>query len=147
MSIESVMPSNHLIHCHPLLLLPQSFPESGSFLVSQFFISVGQSIGVSASTSSSLNYTEEFKSGVFPQIRITSKDKFYLYMAGQTSDYPTSVLLLVPWIMTPVTSLSSGWHIYLILPFCLWVSCMWAWVYAKLSLSFSCFSVFCQYDY
>ena len=25
MSIESVMPSNHLIHCHPLLLLPSVF--------------------------------------------------------------------------------------------------------------------------
>ena len=27
MSIESVMPSNHLIHCHPLLLLPSIFPS------------------------------------------------------------------------------------------------------------------------
>ena len=49
-SIESVMPSNHLILCHPLLLL-QSFPASGSFPVSQFFMSGGQSIGTSASAS------------------------------------------------------------------------------------------------
>ena len=27
MSIESVMPSNHLIFCHPLLLLPSFFPS------------------------------------------------------------------------------------------------------------------------
>ena len=27
MSIELVMPSNHLILCHPLLLLPSSFPS------------------------------------------------------------------------------------------------------------------------
>ena len=27
MSIESVMPSNHLILCHPLLLLPSVFPN------------------------------------------------------------------------------------------------------------------------
>ena len=27
MSIESVMPSNHLILCHPLLLLPSAFPS------------------------------------------------------------------------------------------------------------------------
>ena len=27
MSIESVMPSIHLIHCHPLLLLPSIFPS------------------------------------------------------------------------------------------------------------------------
>ena len=26
-SIESVMPSNHLIHCHPCLLLPSIFPS------------------------------------------------------------------------------------------------------------------------
>ena len=27
MSIESVMPSNHLIHCHSLLILPSIFPS------------------------------------------------------------------------------------------------------------------------
>ena len=49
MSIESVMPSSHLILCHPLLLLLQCFPTSGYFPMSQFFPSCGQSIGVSAS--------------------------------------------------------------------------------------------------
>ena len=34
--IECVMPSNHLILCHPLLLCLQSFPASGSFPVSQW---------------------------------------------------------------------------------------------------------------
>ena len=48
MSIESMIPSNHLILCHPLLLLP-SFPASGSFPMTQFFTSGGQSIGASAS--------------------------------------------------------------------------------------------------
>ena len=43
--IESVMPSNHVILCRPLLLLPSIFP------VSQLFTSGGQSIGVLASTS------------------------------------------------------------------------------------------------
>ena len=51
MSIESVMPSNHLILCRPLLLPPSSFPASRSFPVSQLFASSGRSIGVSASTS------------------------------------------------------------------------------------------------
>ena len=50
MSIKLVMRSNHLILCHPLLLL-QSFPASGSFPMSQFFETAGQSIGVSASAS------------------------------------------------------------------------------------------------
>ena len=43
MFIESVMPSNHLILCCPLLLLP-------SIQISQLFASVGQNIGVSSST-------------------------------------------------------------------------------------------------
>ena len=49
MSIESVMPSSHLILCHPLLLLPPIPPSTGSFPVSQLFAWGGQSIGVSAS--------------------------------------------------------------------------------------------------
>ena len=48
MSIKLVMPSNHLILCHPLLLLPSIFPASGSFPMSQLFTSGGQRIGVSA---------------------------------------------------------------------------------------------------
>ena len=44
-SIESVMPSNHLILCLPLSSHLQSFPRSGSFPTSQFFTSGGQSIG------------------------------------------------------------------------------------------------------
>ena len=46
-----VMPSTHLILCHPLLSCLQSFPASGSFEMSQFFASDGQSFRVSASTS------------------------------------------------------------------------------------------------
>ena len=51
MSIELMMPSNHLISCYPLLLLPSVFPSIRSFPMSQFFTSGGQSIGVSASAS------------------------------------------------------------------------------------------------
>ena len=51
MSIESVMPSNHLVLCHPLLLLPSIVPSIRSFPVSRFFASGGQSIGASASAS------------------------------------------------------------------------------------------------
>ena len=45
------MPSNYLILCQPLLLLPQSFLASGSLQMSHLFTWGGQSIGVSASTS------------------------------------------------------------------------------------------------
>ena len=47
MSIELVMPSNHLILCHPLLL-PQSLPASESSPMSQLFAWGGRSIQVSA---------------------------------------------------------------------------------------------------
>ena len=43
MSIESVMPSNHLFLCHPLFLLPSIFPSSRVFLMSRFFASGVQS--------------------------------------------------------------------------------------------------------
>ena len=49
MFIESAMPSNHLILCHPLLLLPLVFPRIKVFSVSQFFPSGGQRIGASVS--------------------------------------------------------------------------------------------------
>ena len=48
MSIESVMPSSHLILCRPLSSHPQSLPASGSFPMSQLFAWGGQSTGVSA---------------------------------------------------------------------------------------------------
>ena len=51
MSIESVMPSNHLIPVIPFSSHLQSIPASGSFPMSQFFTSGSQSIGVSVSAS------------------------------------------------------------------------------------------------
>ena len=51
MSFESVMLSNYLILCHPLLPGLQSFPASVSFPVSWLFASGGQSIEASASAS------------------------------------------------------------------------------------------------
>ena len=36
MSIESVMPSNHLILCHPLLLLSSIFPSNRVFSIESF---------------------------------------------------------------------------------------------------------------
>ena len=50
-SVESVMPSSHLILCRPFSSCPQSFPASGSFPMSWFFTSGGQSTGASTSAS------------------------------------------------------------------------------------------------
>ena len=66
--------------CHPTIsssVVPfscQSFPASGSFLMSQFFISSGQSIGVSTSASVLLmNIQDSFPLGLTGWISLQSK--------------------------------------------------------------------------
>ena len=74
MSVESVMPSNHLVLCAPFSSLFQSFPASGSFPMSQFFASGGQSIGVSASASVlPMNIQDWFPSGLTGWISLQPK--------------------------------------------------------------------------
>ena len=50
MSMELLIPSNHVITCHPLIL-PSIFPSNRVFFMSKYFKSVGQSIGGSISAS------------------------------------------------------------------------------------------------
>ena len=73
--VESVMPSNHLILCCPLLLSPLTFPSISSFPMSQFFASGGQSIGVSASASvPPMNIQDWFPLGWTGWIFLKSKE-------------------------------------------------------------------------
>ena len=70
----SVMPSNHLIPCHPILLLPSILPASGSFPMSWLFPSGGQSIGTSASASVlPMNIQGWFPLGLTGLISLVSK--------------------------------------------------------------------------
>ena len=62
-SIELVMPSNHLMSVVPFSSCPQSFPAAGSFLLSQLFASGGQSTGASASASVVMNIQGWFPLG------------------------------------------------------------------------------------
>ena len=74
MSIESVMPSNHLILCCPFFSCLQSFPASGSLPMSQFFASSGQSVGVSAVASVlPMNIQDLFPLGYTGWISLQSK--------------------------------------------------------------------------
>jgi len=72
-SIESVMPSSHLILCRPLLLLPQSLPASESFPMSQLFAWGGQSTGVSAFASFLPKNTQDWSSEWTGWISLQSK--------------------------------------------------------------------------
>ena len=84
MSIESVMPSNHLILCYTLLLCLQSFPASGSFPMNRLFTSGGQSIGASALVLP-MSIQGSFPLGLTGLISLQSKGLSSLYMTtGKT---------------------------------------------------------------
>ena len=57
MSIDWVIPSNHLILCHPLLLLPSIFPSIRVFSNKSVFAIGGQNIG---SSSFSISPSKEY---------------------------------------------------------------------------------------
>ena len=74
MSIELVMPSNHLILSVSFSSCLKPCPASGSFPMSQFFTSDGQSIGASASASVLLmNIQDLFPLGLTGLITLQSK--------------------------------------------------------------------------
>ena len=74
MPTESVMPTNHLILCHLLFLLPSIFPSIRVFSMSQLFASGGQSIGASVSASVlPMNIQGWFPSGWTGLISLQSK--------------------------------------------------------------------------
>ena len=74
MSIDSVMPSNHLIFCHPFLLLPSIFPSIRVFSNESVLVSGGQRIGVSASASVlPMNIQDWFPLGLTGGLSLQSK--------------------------------------------------------------------------
>ena len=103
-STESVMPSSYFILCCPLLLLFSIFPASGSFPVSQFFASGGQSIGASASVSVlPMSIQGWFSLGFISLISLQYK--------GLSRDFSRTVLQKYQFF-GPETSLWSNSHIH-----------------------------------
>ena len=93
MSIESVMPSSHLILCCPFSSCFQSLSASGSFPMSQLFISGGQSIGVSASASVlPMNMQDQFPIGLTALISLQSKGLSRVF--SNTTDQSVNSLVL-----------------------------------------------------
>ena len=82
MSIESVMPSNHLIFC-PLLLLPSIFPSIRVYSKSRIFALGGQSIGASASALVlPVNIQDWFPTPQFKSISASMLQGLFLGVAG-----------------------------------------------------------------
>ena len=74
MSIESVMPFNPLILCHPLLFLSSIFPSIRVFSMSWLFVSGGQRFEASASASVlPMNIQDWFPLGLTALISLQSK--------------------------------------------------------------------------
>ena len=75
MSIELVMPSNHLILCHPLLLLPSIFPSIRVFSSESVLLIRWPSTGASASASVfPMNIQNWFPLGLTGWISLQSKE-------------------------------------------------------------------------
>ena len=100
MSIELVMPSNHLILCTLFSSCPQSFPASVSFPMSWLFASGGQSIGATASASVlPMNIQGWFPLGLTGLIYLQSKSLL------QDHNLKTSILWCSAFFMVQVSHL------------------------------------------
>ena len=103
LAFESVMPSNHLISVVPFSCL-QSFQASGSFPVSQFFASGGQSTGVSALASFLPNKSQGWSPEWTGWISLQSKGlsrvfsnttvQKHQFFGAQPSSQPNKLVLL-----------------------------------------------------
>ena len=108
MSMVSVMPFNSLILCHSLLLLLQSFPASGSFLMSRHFTSGSQSIGASVSKSVLPVYIQDwFPLGWTGWISLLSKGLSKSLLQHHRSK--ASILLHSAFFTVQLTSIYDYW--------------------------------------
>ena len=109
-SIESAMPSNHLILSCPLYLLPSIFLIIRvSFPVSRLSASSGQSIGASASTLVLLTNIEGwFPLGLTGLISLLSKRLSRVFSAPQFESINSSVLSLLYGAV--LTSVHDHWE-------------------------------------
>ena len=78
-SIESVMPFNHLILCHPLLLLPSIFPSIKVFSNQFSFISYQLQIYAVLAIKVHLNFITKQSQDLFARLHDV---KFHLFIEG-----------------------------------------------------------------
>ena len=138
MSIESVMPSNHLVLWWPFFC-PQSFPASVSFPMSQLFVSGGQSIGASASVLP-MNIQGWFPLGLTGLISLESKGLsriFFSITVWKHKFFGTILFLIFPhshlelsgfYIFTYLLDTNPVFWLllpYLCVPFLPWLAAVW----------------------
>ena len=108
MSIKLVMTSNWLILCDPFSSCFQYFPASGSFTVSQFFTSGGQSLGASASASVlPMNIQDWFPFGLTGLISLRPRDS---QESSPTPQFKSINSLALSFLYDPtLTSICDYW--------------------------------------
>ena len=116
MFIELMMRSNHLILCCPLLLLPSTFPSVRVFSNESTLRIIGQSIGVSASTSVLPMNTQDWSpSGWTGWISLQSKgfSRVFFNTSSKASILRCSAFLIVqlshPYMTTGKTIALTRW--------------------------------------
>ena len=108
MSIESVMPSNHLILCHPLLLLPSNFPSIRVFSSeSALCIKWPKYWSFSFSISPFNEYSELFPLGLTGLISLPPRDSQESSPAPQFKS--TNSLALIVLYGPALTSIHDYW--------------------------------------
>ena len=96
MNTESVLPSNHLILCCPLLLLPSIFPSIRVFSNESVLCIGGQSIGVWASTSVlPMNIQDWFPLGWIGWI--LRRSAFFIVQLSHPYTTPEKTIALTRW--------------------------------------------------
>ena len=131
MSNESVISSNHLILCYPLLLLPSIFPSIGVFSNESAVHIGGQSIGASASAA----ILPKSIQGWFP-LRLTS---LISLLSNRLSRVFSSTTVRKHQFFSALVSLLSSCHI------CIWpLERPEPWLYGLLSANrYLCFLTHC----
>ena len=112
MSIESVMSSNHLILCHPLLL-PPVFPSIRIFSNESSLESGGQSVGISASGSVlPMNIQGWFLLQLTGLICLQSKGLSSLLqhhnLKASVLQYPAFFMVFIPWSLYLLYTMTTG---------------------------------------
>ena len=111
MSIDLVMPLNHLIFCFPLLLLPSIFPSIRVFPLSQLFASGAQSTGASALASVlPMNIQVRFPLGLADLISMQSKGLSGVFFS--TTVWKHQFFSTQPFYGPTLTSIHDYWKNY-----------------------------------
>ena len=98
---DTIQPSHPV--CCPLLLLPSIFPSSGSFPMSLFFSSGGQSIGVSASASVlPVKVQDWFPLGLTGLISLQSKELSRVFSNTTVQKHPFFGAQLSLWFISRI---------------------------------------------